>query len=162
MAWCCLWCLECFKEKSNLTRHVKGKHQEASLKCEKCSFTANRIDDVRRHENGKQIEWKMKMGSWKWFRTEIEAGEEEDDIDGLDNLLLKQDDADLLLDEEPTAREEDLETALANIKAASSKLKGSVSTVSMQTAAVAKQHPRTAVRPAVVDDFIRNFYHVRT
>ena len=31
----------------------------------------------------------------------------------------------------------------------------------MQTAAVAKQHPRTAVRPAVVDDFIRNFLIAR-
>ena len=53
MAWCCMWCLECFNEKSNLTRHVNGKHQEASFNCKKCSFTANRIDNVRRHENGK-------------------------------------------------------------------------------------------------------------
>ena len=124
------------------TGGVKGDTNEEVFQLEQVEFSEDESDDGFEY-------------------TEIEAGEEEDDIDGLDNLLLKQDDADLLLDEEPTAREEDLETALANIKAASSKLKGSVSTVSMQTAAVAKQHPRTAVRPAVVDDFIRNFLIAR-
>ena len=121
------------------TGGIKGDTSEEVYQLEQVEFSEDESDDGFEY-------------------TEIPAGEEEDDIDGLANVLKADDD---LLDDEPTAREEDLETALANIKAASSNLKGAVSTVNMQTAAVAKQHPRTAVRPAVVDDFIRNFLIAR-
>eukprot|EP00505_MAST-04D_sp_SCG-Rhode-Island_P004296 Stramenopile-MAST_4_protein_4296 len=99
---------------------------------------------------------------------QVEFSEDESDEDFEYKTFSVGDDEDDLgdlgpEDTEPTVRadDEDLETALANIKAASSNLKGAVSTVSMQTAAVAKEHPRTSVRPAVVDDFIRNFLIAR-
>ena len=50
MAWCCMWCLRCFKEKKTLTRHVESKHQDATFNCEKCSFKTDRKDYLKRHE----------------------------------------------------------------------------------------------------------------
>ena len=101
----------------------------------------------------KEVEFSEDESDEDFDYKELSAGEE-DDFDG-DLGVGPEGDDDMLADDE------DLETALANIKAASSNLKGAVSTVSMQTAAVSKEHPRTAVRPAVVDDFIRNFLIAR-
>eukprot|EP00946_MAST-07B_sp_MAST-7B-sp1_P004695 g4695.t1 len=62
-----------------------------------------------------------------------------------------QDDDDDALD-----ADEDLETALASIKASSA-----VPRPPHEGDPAIKSHPRTAVRPSVVDDFIRNFLIAR-
>ena len=74
---------------------------------------------------------------------------DDDDANGASGKMQDYDDDDILEDE-------DLETALASIKAGSAAPRpphaGDPSI---------KSHPRTAVRPSVVDDFIRNFLIAR-
>ena len=71
------------------TGGIKGDTSEEVYQLEQVEFSEDESDDGFEY-------------------TEIPAGEEEDDIDGLANVLKADDD---LLDDEPTAREEDLETA---------------------------------------------------
>ena len=67
MAWCCMWCLDWFQEKKNLTRHVKGKHQDATFSCEKCSFKSDRIDYLKRHIDGKHRKTKYSCSECRYF-----------------------------------------------------------------------------------------------
>ena len=67
MAWCCMWCLSCFKEKKTLTRHVEGKHKDATFNCEKCSFKTDRLDCLKRHKEGKHKKINYSCSECKFF-----------------------------------------------------------------------------------------------
>ena len=49
MAFTCNYCNKNFSEKRNMKRHIKSKHEVTNLGCEKCEFTTDRIDCLKRH-----------------------------------------------------------------------------------------------------------------
>ena len=55
MAWCCMLCLNCFKEQKTLNRHVRGKHLNTTFSCIECTFTSDRVDFLKRHMESKHF-----------------------------------------------------------------------------------------------------------
>ena len=49
MAFTCNYCNKNYSEKRSLKRHIKLKHQVTNIRCEKCEFTTDRLDFLKRH-----------------------------------------------------------------------------------------------------------------
>ena len=60
MAFTCNDCAATFSEKTNLTRHIKSKHNTTNFKCKKCEFTTTRKDKLKTHIESKHNQNKVK------------------------------------------------------------------------------------------------------
>ena len=60
MAFTCNDCAATFTQKTNLTRHIKSKHQATNFKCKKCEFTTTRKDKLKTHIESKHYQNKVK------------------------------------------------------------------------------------------------------
>ena len=70
MAWCCMHCLSCFKEKRTRDRHTKEKHENiVLLKCEQCEYQCDRKDNMDRHVKSKHNGSKYKCFTCRYSST---------------------------------------------------------------------------------------------
>ena len=60
MAFTCNYCNTTFSAKTNLTRHVKSKHEATNMQCEMCEFTTTRNDKLKTHIESKHYQNKVK------------------------------------------------------------------------------------------------------
>ena len=49
----CLQCSSKFKQKFNLTKHIKSVHNPEKFKCEQCASSFGRMDHLKRHKQMK-------------------------------------------------------------------------------------------------------------
>ena len=51
----CLQCSSKFKQRFNLTKHIKSVHTQDEFQCDQCASSFGRMDNLEKHKRRKQL-----------------------------------------------------------------------------------------------------------